>query len=76
MFFKKIVLKNFLNFTGKHMYRCLFFNNVTVFQPASLLKRNSGIDVLGHLQTAASELGTCKITSTTWSQTKQKMNSE
>ena len=58
------------------MYRCLFFNNVTALQPASLLKRNSGTDVLGHLQTSASELGTCKITFTTWSQTKQKMNSE
>ena len=28
MFFKKGILKTFLKFTGKHLYRCLFFHYV------------------------------------------------
>ena len=39
MFYKKIVLRNFAKFTGKHMCRSLFFNKVTGLRPATLLKK-------------------------------------
>ena len=36
---KKGVLKNFVNFTGKHMCQSLFFNKVAGLRPAALLKK-------------------------------------
>ena len=36
---KKGVLKNFTNFTGKHLCQSFFFNKVTVLRPAPLLKK-------------------------------------
>ena len=36
---KKAVLRNFAKFTGKHLCRSLFFNNVTGLRPATLLKK-------------------------------------
>ena len=41
VFCKKGVLKNFTNFTGKHLCCSLFFNKAAVLQPASFLKRDS-----------------------------------
>ena len=38
MFFKLDVLKNFPKFTGKHMYRSLFFNDVVGIQSLTLFK--------------------------------------
>ena len=29
VFYKKIVLRNFAKFSGKHLYQSLFFNKVT-----------------------------------------------
>ena len=31
MFYKKVVLKNFVNLTGKHLCQSLFFNKATTF---------------------------------------------
>ena len=39
---KKGVLRNFANFTGKHLYQCLFFNKVAA---GTLLKRDTGTGV-------------------------------
>ena len=39
MFCKKIVLKNFVKFTGKHRCQSLFFNKVAGLVPATLLKK-------------------------------------
>ena len=36
---KKCVLKNFANFTGKHLCQGLFFNKVAGLRPATLLKK-------------------------------------
>ena len=36
---KKVVLRNFTKFTGKHMCQSLFFNKVTGLRPATLLKK-------------------------------------
>ena len=36
---KKIVLKNFTRFTGKHLSWSLFFNKVAGLRPATLLKK-------------------------------------
>ena len=36
---KKVVLKTFTNFTGKHLCQSLFFNKVAGLTPASLLKK-------------------------------------
>ena len=38
MFCKKGVLKNFSNFTGKHLWQSLFFNKAPGVRPATLLK--------------------------------------
>ena len=37
--YKKGVLKNFAKFTGTHLFRSLFFINVTGLTPATLLKK-------------------------------------
>ena len=39
VFNKKVVLKNFTKFSGKHLYRSLFFNKVAGFRPVTLLKK-------------------------------------
>ena len=36
---KKVVLKNFDKFTGKHLCRNLFFNKVAELRPATLVKK-------------------------------------
>ena len=36
-----VVLKNFANFTGKHLCWSLFFTRLQAFRPAALLKRDS-----------------------------------
>ena len=36
---KKVLLKNFTKFTGKHLYQSLFFNKVAGLRPATLLKK-------------------------------------
>ena len=36
---RKVVLKNFTKFTGKHLYQTLFFNKVAGLKPATLLKK-------------------------------------
>ena len=38
-FVKKVFLKNFAKFTGKHLCQSLFFNKVAGLGPAALLKR-------------------------------------
>ena len=38
-FAQKGVLRNFLKFTGKHLYQSLFFNKVAGLRPAALLKK-------------------------------------
>ena len=40
MFYKKGVLKNFAIFTGKHLYRSLFFIKVAGLRPATFLKKD------------------------------------
>ena len=39
VFYKKSVLTNFTNFTGKHQCQSLFFNEVAGLRPATLLKK-------------------------------------
>ena len=39
VFYKKGVLRNFTNFTGKHRCQSLFFNKVAGLRPANLLKK-------------------------------------
>ena len=39
MFQKIGVLKNVAKFTGKHLYKGLFFNNVASFHSATLIKK-------------------------------------
>ena len=39
VFCKKIALKNFAKFTGKHLCQGLFFNKVAGFRPSTLLKK-------------------------------------
>ena len=39
MFCKKGVLKNFKNFSGKHLHGILFFNNITGLESETLLKK-------------------------------------
>ena len=41
MFFKIVFLKNFANFTGKHLCRRLFLIKLQAFRAATLLKRDS-----------------------------------
>ena len=36
---KKVVVRNFTKFTGKHMRQSLFFNKVAGLRPATLLKK-------------------------------------
>ena len=45
VFYKKVVLKNFVNFTGKHVCQSFFFNKVVGPRPATLLKRDSGTGI-------------------------------
>ena len=45
VFCKKGVLRNFANFTGKHLCQSLFFNKVAGLRPATLLKRGCDIGV-------------------------------
>ena len=42
---KKGVLRNFAKFTGKHLCQSLFFNEVAVLRPVTLLKGVSGTGV-------------------------------
>ena len=39
LFYKKSVLRNFTQFTGKHLCLSLSFNKVAVLRPATLLKK-------------------------------------
>ena len=39
VFSKKVVLRNFAKFTGKHLCQLLFFNKVVGMRPATLLKK-------------------------------------
>ena len=39
---KKNILKNFAEFTAKHLCQSHFFNKVAGLSPATLLKRDSG----------------------------------
>ena len=41
MFCKKVVLRNFAKFTGKHLCQSLFFNKVTDWRSAILLKKDT-----------------------------------
>ena len=43
---KSDVLKNFAKFRGKHLSQSLFFHKVAALRPATLLKRDSGTDVI------------------------------
>ena len=43
---KSGVLKNFAKFRGKHLCQSLFFHKVAALRPATLLKRDSGTDVI------------------------------
>ena len=45
MFFKIEVLKNFANFTGKHLCWSLFLIKFQALSPATLLKRDSNTGV-------------------------------
>ena len=45
VFCKKGVVKNFANFTGKHLCWSLFLITLQVFRPTTLLKRYSNTDV-------------------------------
>ena len=45
VFYKKAVLKNFLIFTGKHLYWSLFLIKFPAFKSATLLKRDSNTGV-------------------------------
>ena len=45
VFCKKIVLRNSVKFTGKHLSRSIFFNKVAGLSPATLLKRDSGTGI-------------------------------
>ena len=39
VFYKKVVLKNFAEFIGKHLSQSLFLNNIAGLKPATLLKK-------------------------------------
>ena len=39
LFYKKSVLRNFIQFTGKHLCQSLSFNKVAGLRPATLLKK-------------------------------------
>ena len=39
MFYEKGVIRNFTNFTGKHLRQSLFFDKVADLTPATLLKK-------------------------------------
>ena len=41
VFREKFVLRNFTKFTGKHLCQSLFFNEVAVLRPATLLKKET-----------------------------------
>ena len=45
VFFKKVVLKKFVNFTGKNLCWSLFLIKLQTWGPATLLKRDSNTDV-------------------------------
>ena len=45
MFFKIGVIKNFAIFKGKHLRWCVFLIKLKPFRPATLLKRDSNVDV-------------------------------
>ena len=45
VFCKKGVLKNFANFTGKHLWWSLFLIKLPAFRPGTLLKRDSNTGV-------------------------------
>ena len=45
VFFKKGILKNFANLTGKHMCWSLFLIKLQAWGPVTLLKRDSNTDV-------------------------------
>ena len=38
---RKAILRNFANFTGKHLCKSLFFNKVSGLRPATLLKKET-----------------------------------
>ena len=44
-FVRKVVLRNFAKFTGKHLRQSLFFNKVAGLWPTTLFKKDSGTDV-------------------------------
>ena len=42
---QKGVLKNFTNFTGKHLCQSFFFNKVVALRPVTLLKKETLVQV-------------------------------
>ena len=45
VFCKKVVLKNFAKFAGKHLWQGLFFNKVAGLRPETLFKKRLGTGV-------------------------------
>ena len=41
VFYKKVVLRHFAKFTGKHLCQSLFFNKVAGLRPATLLNKKT-----------------------------------
>ena len=41
MFYKKVALKNFVKFTGKHPWHSLFFNEIEEAIPGTLFKKET-----------------------------------
>ena len=63
------VLKNFANFTGKHLFWILFLIKLQAFKPAALLKRDSNTGVfLWNLRNFSEQLfyGTPPMTAFLW----------
>ena len=48
MFCKEGILGNFTRFTGKHLCQSLFFNEVAGLRPATLLKKQTLIQVFSY----------------------------
>ena len=46
VFCKKVVLRNFVKFTGNHLCQGLFFNKVAGLKPVTLLKKEALAQVL------------------------------
>ena len=64
MFCEKSVLRNFSEFTGKHLCQSLFFKEVAFLSPATFFEKDTGTGVFGFCEISKDTFSTEQLGTT------------